>query len=293
MSQQLALQLRDGIESAFIGITGMDEDYLESFEFSVGTTQFTGLQWPVIVVTLFCIGIPFLEKVMTRRESPPIRYLILFHNLFLSFSSALLAFYLILNLYLYHSEPFNYSFKWKLFCGLDYYDQKGRLTLIYYINYLLKYYELLDTIFLVLKHKPISFLHGYHHPATLVLTWGQLVDSTGVQWMIILLNLFVHTIMYFYYAMSVLKVKMPWKRCVTILQILQFIIGISACYTSWAAHNWWGRCFGTTRAALIGCFVLTSYLFLFVDFYQETYNKRKNRKNKKTYKKKKTNITIH
>ena len=107
---------------------------------------------------------------------------------------------------------------------------------------------------------------------------GQLIDATGIQWVVILLNLIVHTIMYFYYAMATLKIKMPWKRIVTILQILQFLIDLTASYTGIFMHSFHGRCHGTFRAAFVGCFVITSYLYLFLDFYQETYHKRKQKK---------------
>merc|ERR1712232_66283 len=100
----------------------------------------------------------------------------------------------------------------------------------------------------------------------------------GMQWVIIFLNLFVHTVMYFYYAMAALKIRMPWKRIVTISQIVQFVLDLAACYTAWATHNFYGKCFGTNRAGIVGCFILTSYLYLFVDFYESTYNKNKNKK---------------
>merc|ERR1712154_491675 len=149
----------------------------------------------------------------------------------------------------------DYPFYPNIFCAISHHQQIGTLQLIYYVNYLLKYYELLDTIFLALKKKDIGFLHGYHHPATLVLTWGQLVDSTGIQWVVILLNLFVHTLMYFYYAMAALKIKMPWKKSVTIAQIVQFVLDVFAIYTAWSIHNFYGKCFGTNRAGIVGCFI--------------------------------------
>merc|ERR1711902_7312 len=104
---------------------------------------------------------------------------------------------------IHESNPAEYDW-FRIYCGLNYDDQRGTLTFIYYVNYLIKYYELLDTVVLALKHKPLTFLHCYHHPATLVLTWSQLVDNSGPQWIPILLNLMVHTVMYFYYAMATL-----------------------------------------------------------------------------------------
>jgi len=193
-------------------------------------------------------------------------------------------------LYAKHEEFPSEFGAFRIYCGLSHRDQRGALTFIYYVNYLLKYYELIDTVFLSLKHKPLSFLHCYHHPATLVLTWGQLVDSTGIQWLVILLNLFVHTVMYFYYAMATLRVRMPWKKIVTVFQILQFVMDLAACYIGWALHNLYGRCSGHNRGAIVGCFILTSYLYLFIDFYEETYSKKKEKRKAIEAKRRKKNL---
>jgi len=263
------------ILDGLVTYVGVDPKLLSSFTFVVDTTPMSNIKYPLAAVFFYCLGIPMLQRFMKDRKSPPLKFLMIIHNLFLCFASFFVALLIILELLSFREKGYNW---FRIYCSLNYQEQQNFLTLLYYINYLLKYYELIDTIFLALKHKPIGFLHAYHHPATLVLTWGQLVDATGVQWVVILLNLFVHCVMYFYYGLSAMKIEVPFKKIVTILQILQFIIDLFACYSAWGYHSFRGLCFGTERAGFIGCFILTSYLYLFIDFYDSTYNKDKDKK---------------
>ena len=276
-------KLEDYIVS--LGIPGVSRSTFTDFEFHVGQTPLSDLAFPLTTVVIYCIGIPLLQRFMKNRKSPPLKLILIIHNIFLSLISGFLLIFLLSTLWSFIDNE-NYSY-FRVYCQLTHYEQQGTLTFIFYINYLLKYYELLDTIFLALKHKPISFLHAYHHPATLVLTWGQLLDSTGVQWVVISLNLFVHTIMYFYYACAALKIKIPWKMSVTILQILQFILDLAACYYAWFDVYTHRNCYGHWRAGFMGCFILTSYLYLFIDFFFEKYYNKDAKKKKDTQKKKK------
>ena len=95
---------------------------------------------------------------------------------------------------------------------------------------------------------------------------------------------------------------MQWKKYLTSMQIIQFIIDLfivyfgSECslrldfvrcgtdrssppaYSYFTATYWphlpnMGTCAGTEGAALFGCGLLTSYLFLFINFYIQTYRK--------------------
>jgi len=157
-----------------------------------------------------------------------------------------------------------------------------RLEFYYIINYYFKYLELLDTVFLVLKKKPLAFLHVYHHAVTAFLCFTQLNGRTSISWVVIGLNLAVHVLMYYYYYATAGGKKIWWKKYLTTMQITQFVIDLFAVYFGTYARlatKYWnlsapGDCAGTEASALFGCGVLTSYLFLFIKFYIDTYKQK-------------------
>jgi len=156
-----------------------------------------------------------------------------------------------------------------------------RLEFYYMINYYIKYLELLDTVFLALKKKPLAFLHVFHHSATALLCFTQLNGKTSVSWVVIALNLAVHVVMYYYYYATAGGRRIWWKKYLTTMQITQFVIDLFVVY--FASYAYYvstylsdilpgpGNCAGTEAAASFGCALLTSYLFLFIHFYIQTY----------------------
>ncbi|SCV68445.1 BQ2448_566 [Microbotryum intermedium] len=164
----------------------------------------------------------------------------------------------------------------------------SRLETYYIINYYFKYWELADTVFLVVKKKPLQFLHVFHHTATAALCYTQLNGRTSVSWVPIVANLTVHVLMYYYYLMTAAGYKIWWKKYLTTLQITQFVVDLFvvyfASYSYFAVEYFpsfptYGSCAGTEGAAALGCCLLTSYLFLFIAFYKKTYNQQAAKKN--------------
>jgi len=246
------------------------------FDFVPGETPLSTFREAAIFIGLYYLVIFGGRELMRNREPFKLANLFIIHNLYLTvISGALLV------LYLEQLIPslWNYGF-YNNICGSPGWTQP--LVLLYYLNYLTKYLEFLDTVFLFLKKKPLTFLHTYHHGATALLCYTQLNGHTSVSWVPIVLNLTVHVVMYWYYFQSARGVRIWWKKYITMLQITQFVLDLAIIYFAgwgYVASTYLpmlphvGSCAGEEWAALSGVAILTSYLVLFIMFYFSTYKK--------------------
>jgi fatty acid elongase 3 len=239
--------------------------------------------WSVILAIIAYFAAVFGgQEYMADKKPYKLRELFIVHNLLLSITSAVVLALMMEEVWPYWSQT---GFH-KSICAQSAFTP--RLETLYIVNYMMKYWELADTLFLVAKKKPIIFLHIFHHPATAVLCYVQLNGRTPVSWVPIVANLTVHTVMYWYYYTTAANPGyQPWyKRSITSLQIGQFCLDLVVVYyASWRGKTfikrWSGPgktfaapdCSGADMSALLGCMLLTSYLFLFVAFYKRTYNK--------------------
>jgi len=235
--------------------------------------------WITVSLTIgSSVMILVLQQVMKNRKPLGLKPLFALHNGLLSFFSLLLLLAIIENLI-----PLWSGGLWYSICTGEKYPNYYKLELLYYINYLFKYYELMDTVFLILSKKNLEFLHWYHHSMTLWLTFSQLYGRSTVQWVPITLNLMVHILMYYYFCRAALGAQIWWKKYLTTFQIVQFFIDLIAVYYcsstfiigEYYPHWGWNvHCNATIGAASIGTYILTSYFFLFIQFYIKTYKKK-------------------
>ncbi|KAF8308865.1 elongase of fatty acids ELO [Clavulina sp. PMI_390] len=245
-----------------------------------GTTPLS--ETPVVVSVLagYLATIFSIQWLMKDKQALKLTFLFQLHNLFLTSISGLL-----LVLILEETLPiwWNKGF-FNAICHPR--SWTPRLEFYYMINYYIKYVELIDTVFLAAKKKPLAFLHVFHHSATALLCYTQLNGKTAVSWIVISLNLLVHVVMYYYYYATAGGAKIWWKKYLTSMQITQFVIDLGVVYFARTSFIMWQRlvfrgyvpnwiffdnCAGSEPAAYFGAGLLTSYLFLFIDFYIRTY----------------------
>ncbi|KZF20371.1 fatty acid elongase [Xylona heveae TC161] len=261
-------------EKAFTAVMGYAP---QDFRFVDGKTPMSTLSATATMLVTYYVVIFGGREIMRNRPAFKANGLFKIHNFYLTAISAIL-------LALFIEQLLPTLVRGGTFHAICNYDGgwTNELVILYYLNYLTKYLELIDTVFLVVKKKPLTFLHTYHHGATALLCYTQLIGHTAVSWVPITLNLTVHVVMYWYYFQSARGIRIWWKQWITRLQIIQFVIDLGfvyfASYTYFTSTYFpWlpnaGSCAGEEFAAFSGIAILSSYLLLFISFYLATYKK--------------------
>jgi elongation of very long chain fatty acids protein 6 len=135
--------------------------------------------------------------------------------------------------------------------------------------------ELGDTLFLILRKRPVIFMHWYHHALTFL--YAQITYAETQAWCrwSLALNLTVHTVMYCYFGIRALHINTPKPvaKFITTIQIIQFVI---SCYIF--AHlviikttNSIPSCAASWNVLGIGGLMYLSYLYLFGQFFYNAY----------------------
>jgi elongation of very long chain fatty acids protein 6 len=156
----------------------------------------------------------------------------------------------------------------------DTYYGGGACGLAVQLFILSKLPELFDTVFIVLRKKPLIFLHWYHHVTVLLYCWNSYVTESGAGIWFVAMNYTVHAVMYTYYFLAAIRAKPKWFRSiyVTILQIVQMVIGCAIVASSIYYHVHGGlkyapgACNNNLSTLVAGGLIYASYLYLFLEY---------------------------
>jgi len=209
---------------------------------------------------------------METRQKFEIKWVVIAHNFFLCGLSLTMMVGLLYEIgRKFVSNNYNVTC---LFCDPESKLATGRQINWMYIFFLSKFYEFFDTVIICLKKRPIIFLHVYHHCITLVLVFVMLSSEVAVQWIAMTANCMVHVPMYYYYAISSLGYDAWWKKYITMFQIVQFVVDLSANSIGFLYHFQGYQCSGPISSWIFGQSILVSFLILFIIFFRDNYKKK-------------------
>lgn len=219
---------------------------------------------PIAAVTVYIAFITIGPKLMIGRKPFQLRAPLILWNLVLSAFSAMGAIrtvpHLLNTIYqhgLYHSMCFDAEASYG-------HGPVGMWTLLFILS---KFPELIDTVFIVARKRPLIFLHWYHHITVLLFCWHSYTTRSSAGLFFVAMNYTVHALMYFYYFLSACKIRVSWGMAVTIFQLSQMAVGVAACAGVGYYHSTGMECKQTRGNFMAGLGMYASYFGLFLVFF--------------------------
>ena len=174
-------------------------------------------------------------------------------------------------------------------------DPAGVWTMVFCLS---KIPELLDTFFIVARKKELITLHWYHHWTVMLFCWQSWATCCVNGIIFAAMNLSVHAIMYWFYALAALGMRpSTYAISITAGQIAQMVVGTAVTlYVTYDKLVWHPvqqvdfsfsmpafidlpkedtdeSCHVSSGNAVAGLVMYSSYLLLFVHFFWEAYLK--------------------
>ncbi|CAD6187735.1 unnamed protein product [Caenorhabditis auriculariae] len=147
-----------------------------------------------------------------------------------------------------------------------------------------KIVELGDTLFIVLRKKPLIFLHYYHHAAVLIYTVHSGAEHTAAGRAFISMNYLAHSCMYSYYAISAAGYRMPkWvSMAVTTIQTTQMLAGVAvSCLVYKIKTEDKLPCQQSMANLYLAFIIYITFAVLFIQFFLKSYIFGSSKKQKK------------
>merc|ERR1711879_33566 len=218
-------------------------------------------------IVIYFLTIIVLRQIMKNRKPVECNKLIAIHNFILC------AFSLVCFLgQLYEAILIYTNFGlFEVYCGtfIDSWDLRmAQYGIAFYWS---KYYELFDTVFLVLRKKNMTVLHLFHHAIVVPVSWMAVYSRIYMGWFTSFNNTGVHVIMYYYFAVYALGMRPTWKKYLTSLQILQFVADMSSSLPFIIFFFMGIPCRGELYAWVLANMTGVALLLLFMNFYRNAY----------------------
>lgn len=249
------------------------------FQWKENETPLSHLFYPVPAVAAYIAIVGALWVYMKNREKFELKLVIRYHNGLLCLWSLAMWLACMYQIFVVTLPTAGFD---GVMC-----DPKGTLmargSLIPYVStwyYYSKYWELIDTVIIVLKKRPLTLLQTWHHVSILFLTWSWLDTKYSQHWIAIALNALVHVFMYYYFSIATMGVRPWWRKYLTAGQLVQFT-------TIFASIVWWLRrvatatdtpmtwesaaCSGEPWSVVASQFVNITFLYLFGSFFVQQY----------------------
>lgn len=133
--------------------------------------------------------------------------------------------------------------------------------------------ELGDTLFIVLRKQKLIFLHWFHHFSVLILVWiaNSQIFSVGAYFMC--MNYVVHSIMYTYYTLRSMGIRVPrtLAMCITTSQLVQMVIGTYVTFYAFREQLYGRSCETHPVTIYLSLLLYAVYLILFANFFLRSY----------------------
>lgn len=208
------------------------ERLFESHDYADAVKQWMQRNWTYsfLFSAIYILFILIGRRVMATREKFELRKPLLVWNLTLAVFS-LIGTIRVWPEFLY--ALFNKGVVYSVCDGSYAYSITGFWAFMFIMS---KLPELIDTLFIVLRKQELIFLHWYHHCTVLVYCWYSYKDFAASGRWFMNMNYFVHSLMYSYFALKSMKVRVPiWvSKLITSLQLVQMVFG---CYVNWVAYT--------------------------------------------------------
>jgi len=233
---------------------------------------------PAVAVTSYIIFCYVGKKYMEHRKPFDFRKVMAGWNLFLSAYSMMTVLRGIPVFYYLATRPLKESLcrdPTKIYGGSN-----DLWTILFVLS---KFFELIDTFFIVAHKKPLILLHWWHHISVLLYCWIAFQERTPSAAFFGPINACVHSAMYFYYFLMAVDMKPKWFNplWITVFQLSQMVVGVCVSLASFYFYKTDQNCFVTSKLLWAAFLIYGSYLYLFAAFFVRRYLSKQEKKTEK------------